>query len=107
VYTEEVSIADNTTATHLYRIAQEAIQNTLRHAHAERAEIGLERVDGRISMTVRDDGTGIDSDAPEREGMGLRTMHYRAKEIGATLNVERASGGGTVVKCTLHSITSQ
>jgi PAS domain S-box-containing protein len=96
------------TATQLYWIAQEAVTNALKHADATRIAItvGIENEGGQAPSTfvlaVRDDGRGLDGGHPEaasENGMGLRTMTYRAHLIGATLAV--SSGEGVTVTCRL------
>ncbi len=92
-------------ALHLYRIAQEAVSNALRHANAKRILIDLSRSNGRRRLTVVDDGVGIDpgsGPAPRNEdggGMGLHIMRYRARMIDAILEVRPAPGKGTLVSC--------
>ena len=97
---ESVAIPDRTAATHLYRIAQEALQNALRHAKASTIIISLLADENMITLTVRDDGCGLPEHRPHR-GMGLEIMDYRARFIGATLTVSRSPKGGTVMCCTV------
>jgi PAS domain S-box-containing protein len=99
-----VPVSDNTTATHLYRIAQEAVSNALKHAKPASIEIALAATAGRVMLAVKDDGTGIRSNPNDRRGMGLRIMHYRAGLIGGSLAVQRGPGRGTTVACTVHSL---
>lgn len=83
---------------HLYRIAQEAIANAVRHGQAGSVLVDLFHDDGRSVLTVQDDGVGITDEALEQEGgLGLRTMQYRAERIGGQLEVRRRERGGTVV----------
>jgi signal transduction histidine kinase len=102
-----VMAVNNTTATHLYRIAQEAVNNALRHSHAEEICISLRQNESKLILEVRDNGVGIDSldgrVIPTRKdrGMGLRTMQYRAGMIGGTLHLDRREAGGTCVRCVL------
>ena len=94
-----VLIHDVTTATHLYHIAQEAVNNAMKHGGARKIVIELKAEQGRGRMAVYDDGKGI-VEGPERtQGMGLHIMHYRAGMIGGSLEVRRESAGGTVVAC--------
>ncbi len=99
-------IEDQTVAMHLYRIAQEAVSNAARHSHAERINVLLVLGDEQVRLRVRDDGAGLPpslADDPHegpRAGMGLRIMHYRARIIGASLDVSSSPGGGTTVLCT-------
>ncbi len=86
---------------HLFRIAQEAVSNAVAHARAARVEIGLAVADGRAVLTVRDDGVGLPECPPDGRGMGLHTMAYRARLIGASLEVRRRAARGTIVICSL------
>jgi signal transduction histidine kinase len=95
---------DEHTATHLYRIAQEGINNATRHANARNIFVFLDGVDRSVTLRVEDDGTGI-SDS-NSEGMGLDIMRYRARLIGGELTIERRNGRGTAISCTVTS-TSQ
>jgi two-component system CheB/CheR fusion protein len=89
----------NFIATHLYRIAQEAVHNAIKHAKARRIKILLEN-GSSISLEIRDDGVGIQGNR-NNEGQGLRIMRYRAALVGANLSVQSAETGGTIVKCVL------
>jgi two-component system, LuxR family, sensor kinase FixL len=91
----------NVVANHLYRIAQEAVTNAVKHGKAERIDIRLETSNAQVALSVKDNGRGIPSVLPENRGIGLRIMQYRAGVIGATLTAERDPAGGTVVRCTL------
>lgn len=98
-----VSIEGANVATHLYRIAQEALNNAIKHGRPTRIEISLEQAETGIVMIIRDNGSGLPPVAKRGGGMGLRIMNYRASMIGATLKVERGREGGTVVTCHLQS----
>jgi two-component system, NarL family, sensor histidine kinase NreB len=93
-----ILVNDPGVATHLFRIAQEAVSNAIKHGNASRIEIELARADADLLLVVRDDGRGITADA-NRTGMGLRIMNYRAAMIGGTLSVERNEPRGTLVIC--------
>ena len=93
---------DHVAAVHLYRIAQEAVSNAIRHGKAKKVLIRLRRANGRIVLAVKDFGVGI-SMSPGRSGMGLHIMQYRAGMIGGTLLVQSDPGGGTSVICSLRS----
>ena len=82
-----------------YRVAQEALNNVVKHAHASRVDVLLEARDGIVVMVVEDDGVGFDAaDRTTREkGIGIVGMQERASLIGATLDVESRSGDGTSV----------
>jgi len=95
-----VLVRDNSAATHLFRIAQEAVNNAVKHAKPSRITIDL-RLDGQLGqLSVTDNGVGLQSPAPDHSGMGLRIMKYRADVIGAALKVDKAPAGGTLVSCT-------
>jgi PAS domain S-box-containing protein len=89
------------TATHLYRIAQEAVSNAIRHGKATRLLIRLKVENHRLIATVLDNGTGFGLPAPQNSGMGLRIMRYRAGMIGGLLSIQRDPSGGMVVTCSL------
>lgn len=95
----EVSI-DEAPATHLYRIAQEAIANAAKHAQARSIVVGLSSQSGSLLLEVRDDGRGIAEESQAHpSGMGLKLMEYRSRIMGGEINVTRADGGGTIVSC--------
>lgn len=101
-----IAVPDNTTATHLYRIAQEAMNNALRHSRADQIEISLQQNGGQLVLAVSDNGIGLDPPEGRRAGgggMGLRTMEYRAAMIGGALQVGRGGARGTAVVCTLRN----
>jgi signal transduction histidine kinase len=86
-------------AIHLYRIAQEALNNAIKHAKARDIMVRLTRTPGVITISVEDDGKGFDPLSIQTGGMGLRIMRYRAKMINGNLEVRKRPGGGTVVAC--------
>jgi signal transduction histidine kinase len=94
-----VLVPNNAVATHLYRIAQEAITNAVKHGHARSVVVTLSRTRNSATLAVTDNGTGFPRDARTVHGMGLRIMQYRADTIGATLTIERANRKGTNVLC--------
>lgn len=96
-----VLISDNRAATQLYRIAQEAVTNALRHARAEHITIRMSANGPLTTLVVADDGVGIGQTGLATGGMGLRIMRYRAMSIGARLAVERGLARGTTVTCAL------
>lgn len=96
-----VRIDDKAVALTLYRIAQEATTNAARHGKAQRVDIRLSAARGAVSLEIRDDGVGLNGSKPRNEGLGLRTMRYRADLIGAKIEIEAARPRGTIVRCTL------
>jgi PAS domain S-box-containing protein len=96
----EIKIADNAVAVHLYRIAQEAATNAIKHGHARNVLLSLAGNVSRIILKIKDDGTGFPP-APRGKGMGLRVMHHRARMIGATISVRQPKEGGITVTCSI------
>jgi PAS domain S-box-containing protein len=98
----DAAVTDTTVATHLFRIAQEAVGNALRHARAAHISLNLQDAGNQITLTVRDDGVGIPgARATAGAGRGLQIMKHRAGVIGG--GVEVLSGpGGTRVVCTVR-----
>jgi signal transduction histidine kinase len=90
---------DDTVATHLYRVAQEAVHNAIKHGRAKHVVISLAAGQDEAVLKVQDDGCGMPDVLPNQSGMGLRIMNYRAGMIGGTLRVERVTGNGTLVTC--------
>ncbi len=99
------------TAVQLYRIAQEAVRNAIKHAHAKQIFIRLGKRKDAWYLTVRDDGIGLAESSSKTSsksssksgGMGLRIMQYRAQIIHGTLRVSDDERGGTLVSCTVPS----
>ena len=96
---QPVYIRDNTVATHLYRIAQEAVNNAVKHSRAGSILIQLQADQNRVDLKISDDGVGITVPLRSGGGMGMHIMHYRARTIGATLKIERRPKHGTVISC--------
>ncbi|MBV8212264.1 MAG: PAS domain S-box protein [Verrucomicrobia bacterium] len=99
---QPVLLENRKAATHLYRIAQEAIGNAVKHGQAKTIVISLKHVDQELVLTVKDDGAGFSQDGRGIEGMGLRIMDYRADMIGAMLRIDSLRGEGTTVACRLR-----
>jgi len=97
----EAGIDDPQTAMHLYRIAQQALNNALSHAEASRIGLRLCWEKDGMTMTIADNGRGFSPSSGPSKGMGLHTMQYRARLIGAELMVESNPATGTEVRCTL------
>ena len=93
-----VPVTDIDLGTHLYHIAQEAINNAIRHGKAHTIRVALSGADTRGELTISDDGHGL-PEVMENPGMGLQIMNYRARMIGGSLEITSAGPGGTVVKC--------
>lgn len=97
---KQILVPDHAAASHLYRIAQEAVNNALKHARARRITLALEEHDGEIELRIADDGRGFAAGA-KRGGIGLQLMRHRAEVIGARLSVDPGPGSGTIVRCRL------
>jgi PAS domain S-box-containing protein len=96
-----VEFPDNAIATHLYYILHEAVHNAIKHGQARQVTIRIRQHDGRYRLLVDDDGVGIDihrRPPADGAGMGLRIMGYRAKKIGARLEVGTHASGGTRIQ---------
>ena len=103
-----VLIHDDGMATHLYHIAQEAVNNAIKHGHARSILIRLFAESGWGTLIIDDDGTGIAESRPSDHGMGLHIMSYRAGMIGGRLDVRPGTPHGTCVTCMFpHSLRSQ
>lgn len=93
-------------AIHLYRIAQEAVANAVRHARCTTITVELARTADELVLTITDDGAGLPASPARRPpGMGLHSMNHRAEAIGAFLSISPRDGGGTVVRCALPEPT--
>jgi PAS domain S-box-containing protein len=101
-YAEPVLVEDNYTATQLYRIAQEAVTNALKHGQAANLRVSLEARGHYITLKIADDGIGLPANEEVQEGMGLRIMRYRAGQIGAHFTVTAGPTRGTIVTCTVY-----
>jgi signal transduction histidine kinase len=90
---------DGRRAGEVLRIAQEALQNALRHAEATRVDVRLEGHDGRLRLAVADDGVGFDPAEPglRSRRLGLTSMEERARALGGSLSIESRPGAGTTV----------
>jgi signal transduction histidine kinase len=101
LYPETISVPNNSRAIHLFRIAQEAVSNAVKHGNARSIIIALEESETELSLRISDDGKGFDLEAPAKRGMGLSTMRYRAEVEGGQLDIEANIPKGTVVTCTI------
>jgi len=99
---EAVPVPDITIATHLYRIAQEAVSNAIKHGRAKTVLIKLTTTHQGISVSISDDGVGFPKSGPRGKGMGLRIMRYRAGVIGASLEINPNPGGGITICSSLQ-----
>ena len=93
-------VYDQVAASHLYRIAQEAVQNALKHSRAARIDIALVQESSRVELRVRDNGIGFPTQR-NSHGLGLHTMEQRARLIGGRLTVQTHANGGVEVICSV------
>jgi signal transduction histidine kinase len=98
---EGAELPDHTASVELYRIAQEAVSNALRHGRPRRIELALLPQQDRLALRIKDNGVGMRSRPGDGKGLGIRIMEYRAALIGGVLRIRPADGGGTVVTVTL------
>jgi len=94
-------IDDDVAATHLYRIAREAVINANKHAQARKVVVRLERSRQKMILRVIDDGVGVSSEPRLKQGLGFHIMNYRAQLMGGRLEIDSPKGGGTCVSCYL------
>ncbi|HEV7605755.1 MAG TPA: PAS domain-containing protein [Steroidobacteraceae bacterium] len=91
---------DDGAATHLYRIAQEAFTNAIRHGRVTQVTIDLATAEGTLTLSVQDNGRGFDERNASNNGMGMKLMRYRAQMLGGDVTIANNKGGGVIVRCT-------
>ena len=89
--------------THLYRIAQEAVLNAAKHGQPSNIVIRLTAEDGKTTLTVEDDGSGMGVGETNGGGMGVAIMRYRARMLDASFDIRPNPDGGTIVECSIPS----
>ncbi len=99
-----IELEDSTHVTHLYRIAQEAVSNAVKHGDADEVRIQLVSSEDRIRLRIDDNGTGFTEEWDEKGGLGVRIMQFRASLIGANLEISDSGMGGARVTCTIPII---
>jgi signal transduction histidine kinase len=97
---EDFLIGNEDATVQLFRIAQEAIRNAVLHAGASLIKVTFERKENEFRLTVEDNGRGL-VPSIQTKGIGLRIMAYRANLIGGVFQIENASGGGTIIICSV------
>jgi signal transduction histidine kinase len=101
-FDDPVDIEDENSEAHLYRIAQEALNNALRHGQATSIDIRLDYFNGKVVLSIADNGCGFNPDArdapPYHSGLGLSTIRSRASIIGYSLEIRSSAGNGTTIK---------
>ena len=99
---DNIVINDNTTSLNLYRITQEAINNAIRHGKAQHLDISLVIDNEILRLSICDDGIGFsggaDGTREASSGMGIKIMQYRAKQLGAKLDILLSNENGTEVR---------
>jgi len=98
---------DNGVALHVYYIAQEAVLNAVRHGKATHISVALARTNQLLALTIQDDGSGFTLDDHTRVGMGIGIMGYRARVIGATLDLKSQPRQGTQIRCVFSSVSRE
>ena len=99
-----VHVRNNTVAMELYRIAREGVNNAIKHGKPKHIWLALTSVNGRVNLTVEDDGVGIPEGREHGRGMGLHIMAYRARTIGGLLDIQRQATHGTIVTCSVDGV---
>jgi len=107
VCTGQAPALENSVALHVYYIAQEAVLNAARHGRAEKIAIQLACDRTPLVLTVRDNGAGFKPDPARRGGMGIAVMGYRARVIGANLDLKTTPGHGTELTCSFQPSTQK
>ena len=97
----QTSVGQNGKAAHLYRIAQEAINNATKHGKARKIDIRLSANDNATSLSIADDGIGFSKNGNATKGVGISIMRYRANLMNGEFAIEAGAGGGTIVSCTV------
>ncbi len=99
-----VLITDTAASTHLFRIAQEAVNNAIKHGSARHITVTLAPHNEKNVLTIEDNGVGFPKDQHTKKGMGLRIMNYRSRMIGASLSVGNNPSGSGLVTCVFHRL---
>ena len=102
IQSDDDIILTNEQQEEFFFIAQEALNNTLRHAHAKSVEINLKQTKKNIILEIEDDGLGFNPEDFKQGGIGLRSMHERSDKIGATLKMHSKPGNGTKIVLSLR-----
>jgi PAS domain S-box-containing protein len=92
----KVQIMNNMIATHLFRIVQEAVNNSVKHGKAQHVGVSLAAEGDKVVLQIKDDGVGC-TPGTRNEGLGLKIMQYRARRIGGVFDLQRGPTGGTMV----------
>ncbi len=104
---DNLHFEDSTNLTHLYRIVQEATSNAVKHGNASRVDISIRADDERMVIKIEDTGTGFPDNWEEERGLGVRIMQFRARLIGANLEITSSDQlGGAAIIVTLYPVGS-
>jgi signal transduction histidine kinase len=93
-------VEDEAVSIHLYRIAQEAVRNAVKHAQATRIELRLAANEHELVLGVHDNGIGLPARPYPQTGLGLKIMQYRVGAIGGSIVIQNQPQGGTAIVCT-------
>jgi len=103
---QRVVVENSEVATQLYRIAQEAVQNAIKHGRPQNITVSLTEKDGTVILKIHNDGELLPETGERRDGAGLRIMRYRAGLIGARLQIESQQDKGVLVTCRVRRVES-
>ena len=104
--TENFKFEDHTSMTHLYRIVQESISNAVKHGNASKAVVTIDGNPERLLIKIEDNGTGFPEDWDKHKGLGVRIMQFRARLMGANLEISTSQFGGASVQCIIFPVGS-
>jgi signal transduction histidine kinase len=104
---ESIRIQDSTVANQLYRIALEAVTNSVKHAAAKQIDIRLATHGPDLCLTIVDDGIGFPDKPPRSDGLGLHLMRHGAALSGATFEIRRNGKRGTITTCQVKHFATQ
>jgi two-component system, LuxR family, sensor kinase FixL len=96
---QDIEISNDADALHLFRIAQQAANNAVRHSGGKHLAMILRPTEDGLDLIVEDDGVGLPPAGQRGKGLGLHLMDYRARMIGASMRIESRQGGGTRIAC--------
>jgi len=99
---DSLNLQDRSKSENLFRLAQEALNNAVRHSLAKKIVVSLQKEGTTLTLSVRDNGTGFVHGAAKDKGLGLRSMRYRANVIGGLFEIAANPEGGTVVSCSVR-----
>ena len=101
VHDGETDVWNAEAKLHLYRIAQEATHNALKHSGAGEITVSLVTESDQVVLCIKDNGTGFEELRPSKRSLGINSMHYRARTVGGNLEIASQTGQGTMVRCLL------